>query len=443
VPVTGTCDTASGTQNWWDQFMGARFLLSTDPAKLDPTGTGYLGLGTAEGVYDKMTDGRYALGAAGERLSAISAIYMAATLKHFGEFYCEGALDSSEPMTPDDFLALAESWITDRALGHIASFGAFALPNNAASDAQNAAIALRAQIRWARGNLVGADQDAAAVLAADPEFTFWITRESGEQRRNKTFHAGTEARFSGMLGPVDWWNPAARAPNPATGDLWTNPIPFTGYIFLGVGPEGQTFASGNLPLTWAQQNRDADSNPVSLGNGAVADTRVPHAFGSVQGPGLHENPTYYANDSADEPLASWRELTLIQADYAHSQNDLQGAIDLVNGLRAEHSLPEISGAHETSLLADADAVRAMLLEERRRELYSQGGRYWSTKIQNVDMLWFPRRQGQTPTAGYVVQGGVRMAWATDEYTGNPNFAALGDITAIRGTFCDPAEAPHF
>jgi hypothetical protein len=59
------------------------------------------------------------------------------------------------------------------------------------------------------------------------------------------------------------------------------------------------------------------------------------------------------------------------------------------------------------------------------------------------MLWFPRRQGQTPGAGYNIQGGVRLAFPNDEYTTNPNFTALGDVTAVRGSFCDPAEAPQF
>jgi hypothetical protein len=443
TPGGGTCDTASTTQAWFDQFMGARTMISTDPAKLAPTGQGYVGVGTAEGVYDKITDGRYQLGAAGERLAGIAAIYMAAVLKHFGEYYCEGAIDNSEPITPDGFLGMAEDWITNRALGHVAAFGDFALPNGAAPSAQNTAIALRSQIRWARGNLAGADADAATVLAADADFTFWVTREGGEQRRNKTRHSASESRFSGMLSPIDWWNPAQQAPNPATGQLWTNPIPFTGYVFLSVGPQGETLGAGNVPVTWAQQTRDTNEDPIPLNNGSVVDTRVPHFFEAGQFPGKRENPLYYLSDVDDEPHASWRELTLIRAEYAHAQSDLQGAVDFVNVLRAFHGLPEISGAYETELLGDASAVRAMILEEKRRELFSQQARYWSTKIQNTDLLWFPRRQGQTPGAGYNIQGGVRLPFPTDEYTANPNFAALGDITAVRGTFCDPAEAPQF
>lgn len=445
TPVAGTCDTTSGAQAWFDQFQGARMLLSTDPALLTPAGKtptaqGYLGRGPDEhaGVYDKLNNGSYNLDAGeNDRLSAIAAIYMGAVMSHYGQFYCEGAIDGSEPYTPDDFLDLADQWL-GRAQTHVTAFGDFGLPNGAASSAQNALIALRAVNNWANGDLAAADADAAAVLTDDDEFTFWVTREGGEQRRNKIRHAATESRYSGMLGPINFWSVGDRT-NPVTGLPWPDPIPFTGYIFLGIGPEGETLAAGNTPVTYAARVGGA---VVPHADGSVQDTRVTHAYGTVQGPGSWENPTYYANDAEDEPYVSWRELTLIRAEYAHSTNDLQGAIDFVNGLRVFHGLQEIEGAYETALLGDADAVRAMLLEERRRELYSQSARYWSTKIQNVDMLWFPRRSGQSPT-GYVLQGGVRMPFPADEYELNPNFAALGDLTDVRGTFCDPNEAPVF
>ena len=124
-----------------------------------------------------------------------------------------------------------------------------------------------------------------------------------------------------------------------------------------------------------------------------------------------------------------------------SQNDLAGAIALVNDLRAFHSLPAISGQWETDLLADADLVRAMLIEERRRELFAEGGRYYSTKIQNTDLVWFPRAEGSTPETGYNLQGGVRLLFGADEYEGNEYWVARGGLTA-RGTGCDVGEAPY-
>jgi hypothetical protein len=434
TPVTGACDGSDSSQAWFDQIMGARALISTSPNRLVSTGTG-----AARGVYDRMQD-EWSLGTEGERLSAIAAIYMAASLAHMGEFLCEAAFDGSDLVTPDEMLGLADAWITNRALGHISNHGDFAMPNAAAPSARNMATALRARIRWARGDLAGATSDAQAVLGVDPNFNAWITREAGATRRNKIHSGATTAGFSGMLGVNDWWNSAIRPPNPATGQPWPDPIPFTGYIFLGIMPDGRALEAGNVPVRWAQEQRDGNENPVSLANGAIPDTRVEHIYQSIQGPGKRELPFKYQSDSDNIPLVSWRELTLIRADQEHSQGNLAAAITSVNQLRAHHGLPLISGAYEQTLLGDANAVRYMLLEERRREFYSEGGRYWSTKIQNTDVLWFPREIGETPFQGYQLLGGVRQFFPADEYEQNPFFQARGGLNS-RGTGCNPNERP--
>lgn len=440
-PNTGLCGDADNDQSWFDQIMGARALVSTDPAKLEASG-----LGAGQGVYDKIV-GQFNLGAAGERLAAIAAIYMAMSLDHFGEFYCEGALDGSELMNGSEFLVLAEQWV-GRALGHIGAFGDFAMPNNAAASAQNMAIALRAQIRWASGNLAGAATDAQTVLAADPEFTAWITREAGMTRRNRVFQAGgspTRAGYSGMLGINDWWNGAVRPPNPVTGQLWPQVIPFTGYIFLGILPDGRTLDAGNIPVRWADEQRDGAEQPVPLANGAVSDTRVLTHFASIQGPEKREVPNKYNDDADDMPYLSWRQLTLILAEWENvTNNDQAAAIALVNTLRTEHGLPLISGAYLATLTDgtdDQEEVRYMLFEESRREFFAEGvGRFWSVKIRNPDIAWFPRRQGQSPANGYNLQGGVRLHFPNGEYTNNPILNAAGGL-ALRGTGCPAGEAP--
>jgi hypothetical protein len=439
TPNTGLCGDADNDQSWFDQIMGARALLSNDPAKLEATG---IGLGT--GVYDKLTNGEYNLGQPGERLAAIAAIYVALTLDHFGEFYCEGALDESEFMDGSEFLVLAGQWV-DLAEGHINAYGDFAMPNNAASSARNMARALRAQILWAQGRLDLAAAEAQAVLSADDRFTAWVTREAGDTRRNRIYQAGTRAGFSGILGINDWWNGAVRPPNPATGQLWPQTIPFTGYIFLGILPDGRTLEAGNIPVRWAEEQRDGAENPVPLANGAVADTRVRTIFTSIQGPEKREVPDKYTDDSDDMPLLSWRQMKLIQAEWENTTNNNQGnAIARVNELRTFHGLPTISGAYLTTLTDgtnDQEEVRYMLFEESRREYFSEGvGRFWSVKIRNTDVAWFPRRQGQTPANGYNLLGGVRLHFPNDEYTVNPNFAARGGLAA-RGTGCPAVEAP--
>jgi len=440
-PNTGLCGDADNDQSWFDQIMGARALGSTDPAKfpLAPNAEG-----AGQGVYDKLT-GEFNLGAPGERLSAIAAFYIATAMNHFGTFYCEGAIDSSDLIPGTAFLTMAEQWV-DRALTHVNNYGDFTMPNNAAASAQNATLALRAQIRWAAGNLAGAADDAAAVLASDPQFESYVTREAGDTRRNRVFQAGgslTRAGFSGILGLNTWWNGATRPPNPATGQLWPQTIPHTGYIFLGIGPDGATYDANYYPVRWALEERDGNGDPVvPAGNTAVEDTRTLTLFASIQGPEKREVPAKYTDDADDMPMASWRELRLILAEWQNTVNNNQAAaIAQVNILRTFHNLPLISGAFEASLLGNQLATRNMLYEEARREYFAEGlGRFWALKIKNTDIAWFPRRQGQTPANGYNLLGGVRLHFPNDEYTNNPSVSAAGGL-ALRGTLCPTAEAP--
>jgi hypothetical protein len=230
-----------------------------------------------------------------------------------------------------------------------------------------------------------------------------------------------------------------------TGQLWPQTIPFTGYIFLGIMPDGRTLETNNIPVRWANEARDGAEQPVPLANGAVQDTRTRTLFASIQGPQKREVPNRYTDDADDMPLVSWRELTLIRAQWENTTNNNQAnAIALVNTLRTARSLPTISGAYLATLTdgtADQAEVRYLIFEETRREYFAEGvGRFWAVKILNTDIAWFPRRQGQTPANGYNLLGGVRLHFPNDEYTSNPAISALGGL-AVRGTGCPAAQAP--
>jgi len=420
-PVSGTCDETGADQSWFDQIMGARALAS------NADGTG---------VYDKLESGEFSLGTEGSRLEAIAAVYMSASLLHFGQYYCEGALDGSAPMDPAEFLADALTWV-DKIPSHVAAAGGdFEMPNSAATSTLNTAKGLRAQILYAQGNLSGAATEAAGV---PDDFMVWITREQGEQRRNKYTAAGG---FSGMVGPNDWWLAANRT-NPATGLAYANPIPFTGYIFLGFGPEGETLDASNLPVRWAEEDRDASDNPIPVAGftAADADTRVAHEKQPIQGPEPREVPTKYDSDDDDIPIVNWREMRLIRA-LAVAGSDPSAAIDHINAVRAADGVREITGGYRTALEGGTytSTMREVVFEEARRVLYAEAGRFWAWKINNTDLAWFPRGQGQTPFQGYAYQGGVRLQFPNDEYDLNPNFEAMGG-RALRGTLCAADEAP--
>jgi hypothetical protein len=435
TPNTGACDTSDTDVAWFDQIMGARALISTAPGRLVPDG-----LGSGKGVYDRIQDD-WSLGTAGVRLSAIAATYAAMSLAHIGEFICEAAIDGSDLLTPTEVLQVAEDW-ADRAETHVLSFGDFTMPNGIAPSALNMVRSVRARIRWAQRDLPNAAADAAAVLAADADFTAWVTREAGPTRRNKIYSNATAVGFSQMIPPIDFWQSSVRQPNPATGQLWPAVIPFTGYIFLGIGPEGETLedvtdpVAGHVPVRWAEETRDVAGDPVPLAGFTSADwdTRVSHFRKSIQGPGLQEVPDRYQSDDQDIPYMSWEELQLIIADDLLRQGSLSNAVDIVNVLRADKGLQQITGAYRATVESDADYVRAVLLEERRREFFAEGARYWSTKIQNTDMLWFPRNEGQTEFQGYNMVGGVRQLMGGGEYQGNPLWRDAGGLD-LRGTGC--------
>ncbi|HET9384922.1 MAG TPA: hypothetical protein VFO67_07225 [Gemmatimonadales bacterium] len=451
TPGTGTCDSAQSNGSFFDQFMGTRQLISTDPAKLGNSG----GSSAIKGIYDRLIDdGWMGQITGGERLAAIAAVYGAEALGHFAQYYCEGTFDAGRFMTADELNAVAQDWVTNRALVHITNVGDFAMPNGASSSAQRMALGLRAQLRLAAGDLAGANADAQTILGAAATFAAYATRESGSQRRNKVYDAGTAVAFSGMIGVNTWWGGPSRNPNPATGTTWPNTIPFTGYIFLGVMPDGRTLEASNVAVRWASEIRSITEAPVSLGNGAVVDTRVPHIFKSTQGPAKREVPNEFTTVDTDIPLVTFRELQLIRARYenevVNTPASRQIAINIINTLRPA-AVPDIDATYGATLTASQAAMRLVILEEARRELYGgEYGRWWQWKIQHTDLMWFPRFEGFVPS-GYRYQGGVRLAFPVDEYDRNPAFVALGGRDA-RGSGCsavgaglpaDVSERPRF
>jgi hypothetical protein len=368
------------------------------------------------------------------RYLAFSSLYEGAALTRLGESMCEVALESGPLQAPNDVLALAETTL-GRALTELAALpgGDVALPYGISTSAKAMAYGLRAQARWMKGDLTGAASDAAQVPNG---FTAYVTRDANAARNNKAYFAGTENRYAELYDVVNWWRPANRT-NPATGQQWPAVIPFTGYVFLGILPDGRAVRDDGLPI------RRTGANPGGTGGlpvmpgiepTAVADTRVPFFLGQVAGAGgaaaraIHQK---YANAGADIPLVNWKEMILIRAEQVGGQ----GAIDLVNQIRTADGLPRVT--YITGATATPEQIRYMIIEERRRSLFLEG-RFLMTKIKNTDLLWFPRAQGQTPGAGRALGGGVRFHMPNSEYLYNPN--TNGDLN-LRGTKCAVNERP--
>ncbi len=345
---------------------------------------------------------------------AISKLYEAAVIGFAGQTMCEMAVDGGEKMTPAQAYAMAES-LYGTAISEIASAGDFAMPLGVASSAETMAYGLRAQMRWMSGDVSGALADAQRVPQG---FMAWVTREGTPARRNRAWWDGTNVQSHGVFGVNDWWS---GLPNPATGQDWPNPIPFTGYNNLGILPDGRAVRDDGLPIRTEGDHRMAEEDA------AVPDTRVRTILGDVQGVGPAYVNARYGSGDDDVPVVNWKEMWLIRAELEGGQR----AIDLVNELREADNLPLVTYADP----GDAGEILYMLIEERRRAMFLEG-RYYPMKLRNAEFLWFPRGQGTTRWAANTIGGGVRFIMPTNEYVLNTNLELID-----RATGCDAAVAP--
>jgi hypothetical protein len=130
-------------------------------------------------------------------------------------------------------------------------------------------------------------------------------------------------------------------------------------------------------------------------------------------------------------------MRLIRAEAAYGTSP-STAVDHINAIRTAAALPLVQGAYRTLVESDADRFDDLIIEERRRALWLEA-RFWSTKIQKNEKLWFPRRLGEwVNVSNYELLGGVRVLMPNNEYEINPNFGR-----AARGTGCAPGERPVF
>ncbi|MEX2582094.1 MAG: RagB/SusD family nutrient uptake outer membrane protein, partial [Gemmatimonadota bacterium] len=361
-----------------------------------------------------------------------AALYTGATLGVFGEHFCEMTIDAGPLMTPTQTLDLALEWI-GRAQTHFAQTGDYALTVDQGTitpSVRQMALGLSARIKWSKGDLAGAAADAAQVPDG---FMAWVLREEGEDRRNSVaaFQGGAQQAAGFLQGPVRLktqdvpYGITSLGNNPVTGAPWPDPVPFTGYLDLAIDAStGRAVTDAGYPLTTADP-------------GTVEDTRVQHRIGNTAG-GPAPIVNKFTAFADDIPLVNWLEMRLIQAQHANeTNNDQAAAIAFVNEVRDAAGLPRVQGAYAAG--ATQSTVEDMIIEERRRALWLEG-RFWSTKIQNPDKLWFPRLQGDwiNENATYVLGGAVRVLLPSDEYNINENLSLES-----RGTGCAAAQAPVF
>ena len=348
---------------------------------------------------------------------AITSLYEGASISWMGQNLCEAAIDGGPLIRVDELLSMADGLFT-RALSEIAAASDFGF-GRSTSSAMTMAYGLRAQARWMAGDMAGALADAQQVPQG---FVAYVTREPN--RRNYLAFNRNQGSFLDLYDPIDWWPGGT---NPATGQPWPDVIPFTGYNTLGIMPDGRAVHDDGIPIRYAGSDVLL-GNDIGVEPGAIPDTRVTHRQVEIQGKGGHGYvPTKYPEVNTDVPLVNWKEMVLIRAEIEGGRR----AIDLVNELRIYEDLPLVTYADPNN----AEEIRFMIIEERRRALYNEG-RYFQTKLKNLDVSWFPRSVGGTRGFGHQYFGGVRFLMPDGEYVNNENLT-----TADKATGCNPNEAP--
>jgi hypothetical protein len=241
-------------------------------------------------------------------------------------------------------------------------------------------------------------------------FVAFVGRDPGP-RRNLSAHHGPIIGYAKLYGIIDWWNSSGTV-NPATDQPWPNApnaLPFTGYRHLGILPDGRAVRDDGLPIRTADA---LDSHIPGAEPTAVVDTRVPFIPGVIQGSSedtfLHNK---WTSEADDLPWINWKEIALIAAEAEGGQ----GAIDRVNRVRAADGLPLVTYADP----ANAQQVRYMILEERRRALFLEG-RYYASELLNLDVSWFPRGIGNNQEKKEDFGGAVKHLMPDAEYELNTN-----------------------
>jgi hypothetical protein len=334
---------ASG--NLWFRNWGQRRTLADD----DRFGTGtcsttyafYTPLHTArfqaEDVYARLTSEQFAaVPELPNKLATVRA-YGAFALVALAEGFCEMTLPTAPgvpgPLVSDeDVLRLAEARFTE----------ALDLADQAGNDdIRNMALVGRARVRLDLEDFAGVIEDALAVT---PGYIKYATRDESDGRRNN---------FN-----FDVANDHENTPHASVAD---------NYRELTIDPEGRPTESDGVP--------DTRVNVETAGN--LGHNNVTIIW-------YHDK---YPSRSAPMPIASYKAAQLFLAEAYVRTDELALARDVINARRVEVGLPEFTP------VATQDEMLALVLEERRRDLFVEGGHRFN------DMLRFRGTAFEIPFLG--------------------------------------------
>jgi hypothetical protein len=135
--------------------------------------------------------------------------------------------------------------------------------------------------------------------------------------------------------------------------------------YLSVGPNYR-----NLTVAGRADPRVKATNTTRLGQDAVT--------------AQWQQQKYTGNGAASIPIASWIEAQLIYAEAVGGQS----ARDAINRVRAVSGVPALDGSEGTD-------ITAIVLEERRRQLFSEGQRLGDMLRKNIPFPSGVNHKGQS------------------------------------------------
>lgn len=307
-----------------------------------------------------------------EKMATMRA-YGGFALVALGEGYCEMTVPVEEGtpgplMTPDQVLARAETLFDD----------AISLATQAGNDdIRNMALVGRARVRLNLGDFGGVIDDASLVPAG---YLKAASRDGSAGRRFNYYFERNNA-LSGFRQ------------NASIANHYRN---------LTIDAEGRPTEGDGVP--------DPRVDVWTEGNNGT-DGVTPHWITSK-----------YPSRAAPVPIASHREAQLFLAEAHIRGGDIGDGVAIIDARRAELGLPQVTYD------PDPDEAMVLLLEERRRDLFLEGGHRFN------DMLRFRGTPFQIPFLGEpgsihpngVDQAGLEYGDATClplpdmERSGNPN-----------------------
>src|SRR5690606_9905577 len=295
----------------------------------------------ANDVYNRLTTPEFAEVPNGEGHMATLRALAGYALVGLGEGFCEMTVPDEEGvpgplLTPAETLQRAEQAFTE-AIGHAEASGN--------DDILNVALVRRARVRLDLGDYPGVIADASMV---PPGYLKVATRGETSNRRYNFNYNSVNSQVQDAHGTI-------------------TPL----YRDLTIDAEGRPTQGDGVP--------DPRVNVFNLGIfGHNSVTPIWH----------HDK---YTSRSSPVPIASYKEARLFLAEAYLREGDPDEALAIINARRTELGVPTVTAAAVD--VGDPAAMMDLIIEERRRELFVEGGHRMN------DMLRFEGTPHDIPWLG--------------------------------------------